>query len=960
MRLGRGRTTTTSCAWYTSGRNGVRDADDHHYHHNNEEHQTSRGGDDADDEIEGGGEPRGGNNSSRNSSEMPSSPPPPRFSPFSPRPYRIVIPPPLSSSTSSTSSTSPPRPPHPFSTPPYAAPSSFSPEVHEEFASARSPAPHTSFFLPPDVSEEHKREVQNSFVQWEQENLLEQVWEGSHPHLRKQEQLVKECGGSAEAAAEELVHPTKMSFREELAQRPLDKGILEEIYMNLHGKRIERKLKKGLSWEHWIARGEGTAPVFTTSGKGRQAFGMGNQVDWWGSARDASQFPMPTAPRQRWKEQDSEKKKKRRKNSKKKQEEEKKKMTKKMGEEEIVEGGLQGGHGETNPAKRDERDNDGYHLQQRQKEQEKDYNHVYKEDSHQEKDLKIRETEKDLPDGTLQQSASTAATTAVGSATTTGNWNKSQNILEITSSIAAVAPATTIPATGLMTNQMNRKKWNQNHTEMRTETRKEKEEEAPEPPRVITSVEIEKEETQKNVFSSFHFAKEHETTMKMKDADKTKNEHTAHYQDNDLPPRSSVSSSPYVSPLPPPRKTSSYASSPLLRLPPEFAFIGRTSSGKSSLINAILNAAVAPYGHLQGTTTAVNFYRVGAGAGRGSGGLTLVDCPGYGYYNPLQTPAVEAGNAVRVMVEYLCHGSTAGYWKRVNKKGGGGVGENNNHHHDHYYSGGRDDLWREKDERVGNGVNPSHPRLSTSTSSLESSRESGSPSKRSDSIKKKKRKKREQSLPRSSSSLSSSPFFFHGLDGINFPSRYSSNDNHHHHHHRSRSTSGGGGSGRRGVMPTPTSFSSFSTSLLHDDDHHHQHSASYSLSSIRPLKRVFLCASSRGLQHLDWEYCQVLESLEIPFSVILTKTDAAPIRLLARLTDYTRCRLVQYRYCKELMLTSALRLSGIDKVQHLMGSMLGPPSSSQLPPHNTLSSTQDGGSRGFEDEDEDEDFTSLV
>ncbi|CCW65355.1 unnamed protein product [Phytomonas sp. EM1] len=75
------------------------------------------------------------------------------------------------------------------------------------------------------------------------------------------------------------------------------------------------------------------------------------------------------------------------------------------------------------------------------------------------------------------------------------------------------------------------------------------------------------------------------------------------------------------------------------------------------------------------------------------------------------------------------------------------------------------------------------------------------------------------------------------------------------------------------------------------------------------------------MQHMDVKYCQLLEEWGIPFSVVLCKTDAAPIRFLARLADYTRCQLVHFDQCKELMLTSSLRLAGIDKMQDLIASM---------------------------------------
>jgi GTP-binding protein len=84
---------------------------------------------------------------------------------------------------------------------------------------------------------------------------------------------------------------------------------------------------------------------------------------------------------------------------------------------------------------------------------------------------------------------------------------------------------------------------------------------------------------------------------------------------------------------------------------PEIAFIGRTNSGRSSLINALTNNVIAPYGALAGTTTTANFYQCGAA-------LTLVDLPGYGPYNPVQTAPLDATNAMGVSRQYL---RTCGY-----------------------------------------------------------------------------------------------------------------------------------------------------------------------------------------------------------------------------------------------------------------------------------------------------------
>lgn len=327
------------------------------------------------------------------------------------------------------------------------------------------------------------------------------IWKNSKPHLRKQQKLIDEFG--VDGAVRESLQPSTVSFTKELSQRPLDKSILEEIYRGLHGRRVERKLKRGVTWEHWIAKGDGTAPVFNTSQKTQQTFGFGEKLQRIASARHEQQFPRDDAHR----------KNKRR-----------------------------GG----------------------------------------------------------------------------------------------------------------------------------------------------------------------------------------------------------VAPLPVQQHTTS-SSSAVVSHVPEVAFIGRTNVGKSSLINSVVNALCCPYGQLQGTTTTAGFYSVARK-------VVLVDLPGYGYYNPLQTPQIDAENAVRVMKAYL------------------------------------------------DRCDPSH-------------------------------------------------------------------------------------------------------------------------SEARPIKRVFLCSSSRGLQTLDLHYLDLLESKKIPFGVILTKTDVCPIRYLARVTDHVRSQLVRYKYCQEMFLSSALRLSGIDKIQELIGSV---------------------------------------
>ncbi|KAG8343037.1 putative 50S ribosome binding GTPase putative Dynamin family [Trypanosoma vivax] len=404
-------------------------------------------------------------------------------------------------------------------------------------------------FLDSEAADTLKRQKQLENFRIATDNAAVTVWHDSKSHLRRQEKLVKDLG--VEGAVRELLQPTRVSFRQELKQRPLDRGILEEIYKGLHGKRIERQLKRGVSWEHWITKGDGTAPVFTASKKAQQTFAFGGQIKLIAKATHAKQFPH------------------------------------------IIAGGR----------------------------------------------------------------------------------HKGRNMSPLV-------------------------------------------------------------------------AETH-------------------------------------------------------RLVPEIAFIGRTSSGKSSLVNALVNAMIAPYGHLQGTTNSVNFYSI---ANR----VVLVDCPGYGYYNPMETPQVDAENAVATMRAYLA--ACSPYSKE-------------------------------------------HMKGDVSNVSVTSLQVKGCPT------------------------------------GYNTPVNVGS------------STGG-----------------KYKSSLhCRNSEEKHKRGCDSSVRVTRPIKRVLVCVSARGLQHGDLAYLDHLESLALPFSVVLTKTDAAPIRFLARLADHTRCQLVHYKHCKELFLASSLRLAGIDKIQNLIG-----------------------------------------
>ena len=77
---------------------------------------------------------------------------------------------------------------------------------------------------------------------------------------------------------------------------------------------------------------------------------------------------------------------------------------------------------------------------------------------------------------------------------------------------------------------------------------------------------------------------------------------------------------------------------------PEFAFFGRSNTGKSSLINMILNRkSLVKIGARPGMTRIINFFSINDGA------FTLADLPGYGY---AQRSAEENDAFDRMLAEY--------------------------------------------------------------------------------------------------------------------------------------------------------------------------------------------------------------------------------------------------------------------------------------------------------------------
>lgn len=65
--------------------------------------------------------------------------------------------------------------------------------------------------------------------------------------------------------------------------------------------------------------------------------------------------------------------------------------------------------------------------------------------------------------------------------------------------------------------------------------------------------------------------------------------------------------------------------------PPEFAFLGRSNVGKSSLINSLLGQKIAHVSSTPGRTQTINFIGIYDKPNQPDPKLLLVDLPGYGY-----------------------------------------------------------------------------------------------------------------------------------------------------------------------------------------------------------------------------------------------------------------------------------------------------------------------------------------
>src|SRR6516165_11689640 len=65
--------------------------------------------------------------------------------------------------------------------------------------------------------------------------------------------------------------------------------------------------------------------------------------------------------------------------------------------------------------------------------------------------------------------------------------------------------------------------------------------------------------------------------------------------------------------------------------PPEFAFLGRSNVGKSSLINSLLGQKLAHVSSTPGRTRTINFIGIYSKPEQPFPEMMLVDLPGYGY-----------------------------------------------------------------------------------------------------------------------------------------------------------------------------------------------------------------------------------------------------------------------------------------------------------------------------------------
>ena len=125
------------------------------------------------------------------------------------------------------------------------------------------------------------------------DKAMDDRWHGKRFHERKLTAVAAD-EGVHEAAVEALTPEPGTNAR--LRERPLDRSILEEIYREQHGRRVERQLRKGVRFERFVCRGDGTAPVFQASGRARETFGLGHSIRLAVAAKSAQDFPVTSLP----------------------------------------------------------------------------------------------------------------------------------------------------------------------------------------------------------------------------------------------------------------------------------------------------------------------------------------------------------------------------------------------------------------------------------------------------------------------------------------------------------------------------------------------------------------------------------------------------------------------------------------------------------------------------------------
>ena len=86
--------------------------------------------------------------------------------------------------------------------------------------------------------------------------------------------------------------------------------------------------------------------------------------------------------------------------------------------------------------------------------------------------------------------------------------------------------------------------------------------------------------------------------------------------------------------------------------PPEFAFLGRSNVGKSSLINSLLGQKLAHVSSTPGRTRTINFIGIYSRPSQPEPELLLVDLPGYGY---AKLSREEAAEWAKFIDPYLKH-----------------------------------------------------------------------------------------------------------------------------------------------------------------------------------------------------------------------------------------------------------------------------------------------------------------